>query len=931
METAISSLLSVLRGLSWPAGASANERTAATLASSAALIGERVASVGDANSKVRGASIPLSARLCAAAKCLRDGETVATLATGVQTLNEELLHELERIVTWPKRSKQFTARPVEELVELLDATPSVPKDKLDETVLKFLTEAQSSLRENLVEICDRIIASAPPEPPTDEIQSESEVCIPQHVVDKILTAVLKCSVCSSASCLQGSARNRDKPQHHPTWLYLGRPKQSGDAPALFDVLVSSHSYLYWQEIGLGAGSKKCESAGSSRNPKRKRVRFSEPAQPSFSIGISTPARREVSEFCGILARQSCARIFLELEDQHLVETDEEETFHHDILEGEGISLARILHDYDLSVAERIRLAHTIARAFWQLYNTNLTSTRWTDHNIWFSLGRADVVSGNAYIALPFRGEEAQLGEYIQGGLIHKCPRIFALGVLLLEIGLAQPIQCRHPEPSDQHFFGKTNRDYAEATGLLKSLEEGTWAGYCSKRLFDRAVKDCLNGQNFSSCHHRDGDNDSITERRRILYEKVVEPLGLLAGSFHPERPAGIKKKGRTTTDVRLVEKLSSTRLEVKELPLYTLGSFHAGRAANPDEWLEDLRVISRYVYDCTEKARREGRALTPVRVAILDSGCNLQVEYFQEEPQRVSRITDRRDFVEQSFSDKEELEAVTGSEINDEPPASTLMKDTFGHGTLMAMLLVETAPTAELIIGRVAENTTELEGKEHAISEAIRWAGIDRKADIISMSFGVCDADGHISDAILDVRKSRKDKVIFLASAGNSGPHQGITFPACRDDVLSIRMADHLGAVAASNPPTEWRGHVSFATFGANIPSRLLERHHEPEVCKPGSSVSTAVAAGIAATMLSYTALLPLLFPNLDKTKLLLNLGTPQGARALFELLSDDMGNRMRFINPVKFITDRGDNMLRLCALIDCARKAGSERIVGLQ
>jgi hypothetical protein len=64
----------------------------------ARLVGELIAEAGDDSGELRAPSIPLSARLCAVAKCLEDDALL--LSNGaLLRLDEEILHEIERVVT----------------------------------------------------------------------------------------------------------------------------------------------------------------------------------------------------------------------------------------------------------------------------------------------------------------------------------------------------------------------------------------------------------------------------------------------------------------------------------------------------------------------------------------------------------------------------------------------------------------------------------------------------------------------------------------------------------------------------------------------------------------------------------------------------------------------------------------------------------------
>lgn len=184
------------------------------------------------------------------------------------------------------------------------------------------------------------------------------------------------------------------------------------------------------------------------------------------------------------------------------------------------------------------------------------------------------------------------------------------------------------------------------------------------------------------------------------------------------------------------------------------------------------------------------------------------------------------------------------------------------------------------------------------------------------MSFGFPGTNEEISKAIDDVRASREGKTIFLASAGNFGPYQDDTFPASHPAVIAFRATTSFGAFLDTNPINENDRSAVFGTYGDDIPQRL--REHRPQVCQPGTSAATAIAGGIAATILAYITVLPISVPLEDKAGILLRAWTTEGIQQLFHRISDDMGNRKRFLNPIKFFLDRPTELDRYCAIYDC-------------
>lgn len=119
--------------------------------------------------------------------------------------------------------------------------------------------------------------------------------------------------------------------------------------------------------------------------------------------------------------------------------------------------------------------------------------------------------------------------------------------------------------------------------------------------------------------------------------------------------------------------------------------FHSA-AVVPQMWLRDLKKISELV----EHKRRECAVSAAVRVAILDTGLNREFPAFRAKSGLMKSIIEERDFVN---------------------PDALTITDTFGHGTLVARLLMECAPGADIIVARVAKSTDELESSRENIKK----------------------------------------------------------------------------------------------------------------------------------------------------------------------------------------------------------------------
>jgi len=366
----------------------------------------------------------------------------------------------------------------------------------------------------------------------------------------------------------------------------------------------------------------------------------------------------------------------------------------------------VLRSYQFSPGDRIILSYAIARAYWQLYDSEFMRTKWSGETIWFMPeedGKTlhDQLPLRSYLSFPINLPGSRVQDIVSGApLTHQCPRIFAIGLLLLQIGLSQPL----PAVKRRDDIAQTNFDHRMAKRQLEELKGITWVGFENKAYFDEAVGYCLDSSKFvvhpsptdppcTSSFDSPTATDARREtarRRKIFYRHVVRPLAWLA-----KKGFGSSPDGTTHRYIRRKDDPPSPGIDGGIL--LPEASFHAGKTAAPRNWMKDLKSINADV----EMKRRKNSVRTPIRVAILDTGFSDKLPSFVEDNSRIACIKKRRDFVD---------------------PSGTA-EDVFGHGTFMAKLVMECAPSAEIIIGRIATTTKALEGSEKRVAEVSTQAG----------------------------------------------------------------------------------------------------------------------------------------------------------------------------------------------------------------
>lgn len=163
------------------------------------------------------------------------------------------------------------------------------------------------------------------------------------------------------------------------------------------------------------------------------------------------------------------------------------------------------------------------------------------------------------------------------------------------------------------------------------------------------------------------------------------------------------------------------------------------------------------------------------------------------------------------------------------------------------------------------------------------------------MSFGYVDDQRPISKAIRNAVNDRDESIVFFSAAANFGANEKEMFPARHECVISIRGTNTNGAFQDFNPPRNPWENVVLGTLGLEVPSSCLSSDVE-DVCKSGTSVATAVTAGIAGMLLGYVNSR---FNNPRYEVVRNKLRTRQGMLAILDsIATDSLNNGYKYVTP---------------------------------
>jgi hypothetical protein len=235
-------------------------------------------------------------------------------------------------------------------------------------------------------------------------------------------------------------------------------------------------------------------------------------------------------------------------------------------------------------------------------------------------------------------------------------------------------------------------------------------------------------------------------------------------------------------------------------------------------------------------------------------------------------------------------------------------KDKSGHGTHVALLLMEIAPQADIYVARVFQDGNGVTADY--IAQAIELAVNEWKVDIISMSFGFPNWIENVDKAL---KLAHSNDVLLFAAAANDGGNTLISkaWPARDPKVFCVHATDEFGSNWHKNPPRNSKVD-NWATLGVNVLSGWTEDKMQ---AMTGTSIATPIAAGTAALFIDF-ARIPLVM-GMDYEHLGHVRSFP-GMRSLFKASSKKMtDHNYRYIKPWDLFMSRGYDFHGVCSAME--------------
>ncbi|KAJ5747489.1 Cadherin [Penicillium nucicola] len=525
-----------------------------------------------------------------------------------------------------------------------------------------------------------------------------------------------------------------------------------------------------------------------------------------------------------------------------------------------VSLEEFMQSRSRSFTDKTKriLAVLLSYALLHLHGTAWLSPSWGPSNVYFfrtntariplkpfiqaSLdARPDVSSSLAGGPGEFSTDEEDLEDIDPDDvLVHQCPALVSLGVMLMEMFLATPFETLAQQSG---VYPADRMKFTDADTVFQNFK----AEIPQNSQFYYAVEKCLDPSVWENEDAIRLDDDTI---RKLIYEEVVQPLEdeLFQGFSYISRDdldqfaqnldfdgwgqviQSQHKESSNSQPESIQRSDSYPNADKNSLEFFdddSIADSHTTEACqNYKIWeVKYMEVYEKFI---------QSPPKSPVKIAILDTGID---EKHPDIDACVDQIKDRYDWTDESSNGK--------------------ANDRTGHGTFIAALLLKYAPDAEIYIAKICDTRPS---SPQTIAKAINYAVNEWKVDIITMSFGFPTRNivgyNELENAI---DRAHFENVLLLAAASNNGGNNDRAYPAGEEKVICIHSTDSNGNRSPFSP-TARADAINIGTIGEAVTSAWPVHLCSPVTALPvkqksGTSFATAIAAGITAFLIQYVRL----------------------------------------------------------------------------
>ncbi|PMD38046.1 subtilisin-like protein [Hyaloscypha variabilis F] len=234
------------------------------------------------------------------------------------------------------------------------------------------------------------------------------------------------------------------------------------------------------------------------------------------------------------------------------------------------------------------------------------------------------------------------------------------------------------------------------------------------------------------------------------------------------------------------------------------------------------------------QAQQDRNQFRRIKVAIIDNGVD-------ESAFKSEQIAKGRSFVRREHT----MGLIDKKKIMRESPWWLSID---AHGTQMAQFICAVDPCCELYIAKVCERRNDITLER--VYDAVKWAAA-QKVDIISMSLCMYETSEKFQDLVTNVVRSQG--IVILCSTADEGNNNQEVWPAKHIDTLAIAACNLNGKLTQWSTDTGAQYHFP----GEDITTELVPYDLSRKKIS-GSSVATALAAGVASLVLACYRYVPL-------------------------------------------------------------------------